>query len=96
MDILSAIVSLFAGQFIVLRRDTIDADAAGLSLTYSVAFTHHVLWFIRTLAYNEINMNCVERVQEYVALPQEPPRLLNPTVLQQVGLTKARSRSRIW
>ena len=71
VDVLSAFVSLFAGLFIVLRRDTIDAGAAGLSLTYSLAFTHHVLWFVHTLAYNEINMNCVERVQEYMAPSQE-------------------------
>ncbi|KAF9140898.1 hypothetical protein BGX30_005804 [Mortierella sp. GBA39] len=76
VDILSAFFSLFAGLFIVLRRDTIDAGAAGLSLTYSLAFTHHVLWFVRTMAYNENNMNCVERVQEYMALPQEAPAIV--------------------
>ncbi|KAF9906785.1 hypothetical protein EC991_000298 [Linnemannia zychae] len=76
VDVLSAFVSLFAGLFIVIRRDTIDAGAAGLSLTYSLAFTHHVLWFVRTTAYNEINMNCVERVQEYMALPQEAPPII--------------------
>ncbi|KAG0274868.1 hypothetical protein BGZ95_009402, partial [Linnemannia exigua] len=76
VDILSAFVSLFAGVFIILRRDTIDSGAAGLSLTYSLAFTHHVLWFVRTLAFNEINMNCVERVQEYMILPQEAPAII--------------------
>ncbi|KAG0282034.1 hypothetical protein BGZ96_000892 [Linnemannia gamsii] len=64
------------GVFIVLRRDTIDAGAAGLSLTYSLSFTHHVLWFVRTFAYNEINMNCVQRVQEYMELPQEAPPIM--------------------
>lgn len=76
VDVLSAFVSPFAGLFIVFRRDTIDAGAAGLSLTYSLPFTHHVLWFVRTLAYNDININCVERVQEYMALPQEAPTIV--------------------
>ncbi|KAF9082197.1 hypothetical protein BGX23_012715 [Mortierella sp. AD031] len=83
VDILSAFVSLFAGLFIVLRRDTIDAGAAGLSLTYSLTFTHHVLWFVRTYAFNEINMNSVERVQEYTACPRKLPRLSRPAVLHQ-------------
>ncbi|OAQ36014.1 P-loop containing nucleoside triphosphate hydrolase protein [Linnemannia elongata AG-77] len=51
--------------------DTIDASAASLSFTYSLAFADNVLWFIRTWTYNEINMNCVERAQGYMALPQE-------------------------
>ncbi|KAF9148077.1 hypothetical protein BG015_010226 [Linnemannia schmuckeri] len=76
VDVLSAFVSLFAGLFIVLQRHTIDAGAAGLSFTYSLAFTQHVLWFVRTLSYNEINMNCVERVQEYMTLPQEAPAIV--------------------
>ncbi|KAK5816086.1 YHL035Cp-like protein [Linnemannia elongata] len=66
-----AFVSLFAGLSIVLRRGTIDAGAASLSLTYSLAFANNVFWFVHTWAYNEINMNCVERTQGYMALPQE-------------------------
>ncbi|KAG0047805.1 hypothetical protein BGZ89_004781, partial [Linnemannia elongata] len=53
------------------ERGTIDAGAASLSFTYSLAFADNVLWFVRTWAYNEINMNCVERAQGYMALPQE-------------------------
>lgn len=71
MNDLSAFVSLFAGLSIVLRRGTIDAGAASLSLTYSLAFANNVFWFVHTWAYNEINMNCVERTQGYMALPQE-------------------------
>lgn len=76
VDILSAFASLFVGLFIVLRRDTIDAGAAGLLLTYSLSFIRHVLWFARTFAYNEVNMNYVQRIQEYMALPQEAPPLV--------------------
>ncbi|KAF8936590.1 hypothetical protein BGZ47_009416 [Haplosporangium gracile] len=73
VDVPSTFVSLFAGLFIVLRRDILDAGTAGLSVIYSLAFTQHVLWFVRTLFYNESNMNCVDRVQEYMILPQEAP-----------------------
>lgn len=68
---LSAFVSLFAGLSIVLRRGTIDAGAASLSFTYSLAFADNVLWFVRTWTYYDIDMNCVERAQGYMALPQE-------------------------
>ncbi|KAF9922563.1 hypothetical protein FBU30_007314 [Linnemannia zychae] len=76
VDILSAFITLFAGLFIILHRDTIDTGAAGLSMAYSLAFTDNVLWFVRTFTYNEINMNCVQRVEEYTALPQEAPEII--------------------
>ncbi|KAF9127474.1 hypothetical protein BGW39_005841 [Mortierella sp. 14UC] len=61
---------------LVVDPYAIDAGAACPSLTYALVFTHHVVWFVRTMAFNEINMNCVERVQEYMALPQEAPPII--------------------
>ncbi|KAI8360085.1 hypothetical protein B0O80DRAFT_194371 [Mortierella sp. GBAus27b] len=76
VDSLSALISFFAGLLIVINRDTLDAAAAGLSLSYALTFTDHVLWLVRLYSNNEMNMNSVERIREYMVLPQEPPAVI--------------------
>lgn len=71
VDVTGAMVSFFAGVFIILSVGKIDAGAAGLSLTYAVTFTENVLWLVRLYASNEQNMNSVERVNEYLHIKQE-------------------------
>ncbi|KAF9920021.1 hypothetical protein FBU30_010239 [Linnemannia zychae] len=75
VDILSALVSFFAGLLIVMNTN-IDPSAAGLSLSYSLTFTDHILWLCRLYSEMEMNMNSVERVREYMDLPQEPPAII--------------------
>ncbi|KAL8939646.1 MAG: hypothetical protein Q9216_003254 [Gyalolechia sp. 2 TL-2023] len=71
VDITGALVSFFAGVFIILRIKTIDAGAAGLSMTYAVMFSENILWLVRLYSVNEQNMNSVERVKEYMDVEQE-------------------------
>ncbi|KAL8737135.1 MAG: hypothetical protein Q9181_001980 [Wetmoreana brouardii] len=71
VDITGALVSFFAGVFIILRIKTIDAGAAGLSMTYAVQFSENILWLVRLYSVNEQNMNAVERVKEYMDIEQE-------------------------
>lgn len=71
VDVVGAMVSFFAGVFVVLSVGRIDAGAAGLSMTYAVTFTENVLWFVRLYASNEQNMNSVERIKEYLDVEQE-------------------------
>ena len=71
VDVTGAMVSFFAGVFIILSIGKIDAGAAGLSLTYAVTFTENVLWLVRLYSSNEQNMNSVERVKEYLEVDQE-------------------------
>ena len=71
IDVTGALVSFFAGVFIILSVGKIDAGAAGLSLTYAVTFTENVLWLVRLYSANEQNMNSVERVKEYLDVEQE-------------------------
>lgn len=73
VDIVGALVSFFAGIFVVLSVGRIDAGAAGLAMTYAVSFTENVLWFVRLYAANEQNMNSVERIKEYIDVEQEAP-----------------------
>ena len=71
VDFTGALVSFFAGVFVILRMGSIDAGSAGLSMTYAVMFTENVLWLVRLYAVNEQNMNSVERVKEYIDVEQE-------------------------
>lgn len=71
VDVTGALVSFFAGVFIILRIKTIDAGAAGLSMTYAVMFSENILWLVRLYSVNEQNMNSVERVKEYMDVEQE-------------------------
>ncbi|KAH7122780.1 ATP-dependent bile acid permease-like protein [Dendryphion nanum] len=71
VDVVGAMVSFFAGVFVVRSVGKIDAGAAGLALTYAVTFTENVLWFVRLYSANEQNMNSVERIKEYLDVEQE-------------------------
>ncbi|KAI8977400.1 hypothetical protein BDF20DRAFT_988366 [Mycotypha africana] len=73
VDVLGAFVGFCTGFVLVLSRHWIDPGLAGLSLSYSLTFTHHVLWVVRTYAMNEMNMNAIERVHEYLDVEEEPP-----------------------
>ncbi|KAF2128447.1 hypothetical protein P153DRAFT_318274 [Dothidotthia symphoricarpi CBS 119687] len=79
VDVVGALVSFFAGTFVVLSVGRIDAGAAGLALTYAVTFTENVLWFVRLYSANEQNMNSVERVKEYLDVDQEAPAVIPET-----------------
>ncbi|CAG8698649.1 12352_t:CDS:2, partial [Acaulospora colombiana] len=54
-----------------------DPGLAGFALIYALNFTGHVIWVLRMYAVQEMNMNSVERVQEYLALEEEPPRIID-------------------
>ena len=77
VDFIGALVSFFAGAFVILRLGTIDAGSAGLSLTYAVMFTENVLWLVRLYSLNEQNMNAVERVKEYIEVEQEAMAIID-------------------
>ena len=79
VDFAGALVAFFAGVFVILSIDTIDAGSAGLSLTYAVMFTENVLWLVRLYSANEQNMNSVERVKEYMEVDQEAQAVIEET-----------------
>ena len=54
--------------------DKLDAGLAGLSLTYAIAFTDHILWVVRLYSSNEMNMNSVERIRHYLQVESEAAR----------------------
>ncbi|KAJ7579704.1 hypothetical protein C8J56DRAFT_281572 [Mycena floridula] len=52
------------------------AGLAGLSITSAMSFTSSVYWACRFWTALELDLNSVERVVEYLELPQEPPAII--------------------
>ncbi|KAJ7434680.1 multidrug resistance-associated ABC transporter [Mycena latifolia] len=53
-----------------------DAGLAGLAMTSALTFTNAVYWACRNWTGLEVDLNSVERVVEYLKLPQEPPAVI--------------------
>ncbi|KAI3405616.2 YBT1 [Candida oxycetoniae] len=79
IDAVGSLVMFFAGVFVLLSVGKIDAGLAGLSLSYAIAFSESALWIVRLYANVEMNMNSVERLQEYLEVEQEPPYEIKET-----------------
>ncbi|KAF9173923.1 hypothetical protein BGX21_011267 [Mortierella sp. AD011] len=76
VDVTGALVSFITGMLILQNWDSIAPGWAAMSLTYSLRFTMTIVWIIRIYAENEMNMNAVERVCEYMDLEEEPPAII--------------------
>ncbi|KAJ7222262.1 hypothetical protein GGX14DRAFT_694507 [Mycena pura] len=62
--------SMFSIHFLVD-----DAGLAGLAITSALNFTTSVYWACRFWTGLELDLNSVERIVEYLDLPQEPPAI---------------------
>ncbi|KAF9208530.1 hypothetical protein BGZ49_008520 [Haplosporangium sp. Z 27] len=76
VDVTGALVSFTTGILILRNWDSIAPGWAAMSLSYSLRFTTKIVWVIRNYAENEMNMNAVERVCEYMALEEEAPAII--------------------
>ncbi|KAJ7108212.1 multidrug resistance-associated ABC transporter [Mycena epipterygia] len=65
------LTSIFSIHFLVD-----NAGLAGLAITSALSFTTSVYWACRFWTGLEFNLNSVERVVEYLDLPQEPPAVI--------------------
>ncbi|KAH9854525.1 multidrug resistance-associated ABC transporter [Lenzites betulinus] len=54
----------------------VDAGLAGVCITSAMSFTNSVYWACRSWTALELDLNSVERVVEYLDLPQEPPAVI--------------------
>ncbi|ANB15699.1 bile acid-transporting ATPase YBT1 [Sugiyamaella lignohabitans] len=73
VDTAAAFVSFCASAFVILNLNHLDSGLAGLSLSYALSFSENVLWIVRLYAMLEMNMNSVERIQEYMKVDSEAP-----------------------
>ncbi|KAJ3314233.1 hypothetical protein HDU76_002465 [Blyttiomyces sp. JEL0837] len=74
-EAMSAFLSSGVAFFIVAA--SISPGWAGLTLTYAFELTAGFTWVIRTHAAMDMDMNAVERVDEYSNLEQEPAAIVN-------------------
>ncbi len=72
VDIFAALISFTVAIFLI-GTPTIDAGLAGFALSYAIMLVDSVLWVVRVYSMCEINMNSIERVQEYLT-DVEPER----------------------
>ncbi|TBU25699.1 multidrug resistance-associated ABC transporter [Dichomitus squalens] len=54
----------------------VDAGLAGICITSAMSFTNSVYWACRFWTALELDLNSVERVVEYLDLPQEAPAII--------------------
>ncbi|KAI8321405.1 hypothetical protein GQ54DRAFT_276194, partial [Martensiomyces pterosporus] len=73
IDFAGAAVSFACAMFILFSLGWLDAGLAGFTLSYALTFSERMLWVIRNYSTNELNMNAVERVGQYLKVEQEAP-----------------------
>lgn len=79
VDFIGAMVALFAGLAIILStifNFGMNAGLAGMCLSYALMFTDSLLWLVRMHALVEMNMNSVERIEEYLEVQEEAPEVI--------------------
>ncbi|TRM65424.1 hypothetical protein BD626DRAFT_454236 [Schizophyllum amplum] len=72
-DSLGALSVLITTLFAI---SSFNAGLAGLCITSAMSFTMSVYWACRFWTALELDLNSVERVVEYLDLPQEPPAVI--------------------
>lgn len=80
IDLVGALLGLTTTIAVVYASQTtfIDAGFAGLSIAYSLGFSDSLIWLVRMHAMMEMEMNAVERVDEYLQIEEEAPSV-NPS-----------------
>ncbi|KAJ7761604.1 hypothetical protein DFH07DRAFT_903306 [Mycena maculata] len=74
-DFLGSISVFTTACFAITFLDD-DAGLAGLAITSALNFSQGVYLTLRYWTTLELDLNCVERVVEYLNLPQEPPAII--------------------
>ncbi|CAG8561110.1 27320_t:CDS:10 [Dentiscutata erythropus] len=71
---IGAIASYFAGIFILWRQtngEPMSGGLAGFCLSYALGFVQIVFMLVKDYSTMENNLNSVERIREYIDMPQE-------------------------
>jgi ABC-type multidrug transport system fused ATPase/permease subunit len=76
IDLTSALVSFCTGLLILQSWDRMESGWAALSLSYSMMFNWCIASMIRCYAQNEMNMNSLERIIEYMDIEEEAPAII--------------------
>ncbi|KAF9393978.1 hypothetical protein CPC16_000531 [Podila verticillata] len=76
VDFLGSMVSFIAGILILINMDGLAKGWAGVSLGSAMNFMGLIYWLVRIYTEMEMSLNSVERVHEYIDMPQEPPAII--------------------
>ncbi|KAI9025849.1 hypothetical protein CLU79DRAFT_789637 [Phycomyces nitens] len=76
IEFIGSFVTLITGICILLNISSIDAGMAGILLFYARSLLDAIYWLIRQYTQVEMELNSVERVQEYLELEQEAPPII--------------------
>ncbi|KAJ2087296.1 hypothetical protein IW138_005076 [Coemansia sp. RSA 986] len=71
VDAVSAMISATTAAFVLFNLDWVDAGMAGFILSYTMAFTDNMVGVVRDHSTNEMNMNSIERIMQYLKVEQE-------------------------
>ncbi|KAG0010325.1 hypothetical protein BGZ81_002824, partial [Podila clonocystis] len=80
LEVLSAVIifgSAFLSVVSLARGLVVDPGLVGLSLSYALNITQTMNWMVRQYSEIESNIVSVERLKEYVELPQEAPEIIS-------------------
>jgi ABC-type multidrug transport system fused ATPase/permease subunit len=75
VELLGAFLSLFIGVSLVSKHG-MDAGLAGIALTFSTSLLEYVYWLMRQSTTVDMHFEAVERINEYMEMPQEPPSIV--------------------
>jgi ABC-type multidrug transport system fused ATPase/permease subunit len=71
IDMLGGLFSCLLAMFIVYGKG-LDASTSGFALVQGIAFSSSILWWVRLVNDMEVQGNSVERIEDYLAIDQEP------------------------
>jgi ABC-type multidrug transport system fused ATPase/permease subunit len=71
MELLGSFIVFFSALLLVLRRGYVSGGTAGLALMYGFEILEALAWMVHMACNLEIKFVCVERLLEYLRLPQE-------------------------
>ncbi|KAF9258418.1 hypothetical protein L218DRAFT_964491 [Marasmius fiardii PR-910] len=75
-DCIGGLLVFITALFSISRTDDAAAGIAGLCISSAISFTTSVYWGCRFWTGLELDLNSVERVIEYLEIPQEPPAII--------------------
>ncbi|RCI04069.1 hypothetical protein CU098_000751, partial [Rhizopus stolonifer] len=76
VELLGTFLSLFISVSLVQKIKTIDAGLAGIALTFSASLLEYVYWLMRQFTTVDMHFEAVERIHQYMVMPQEPPSIV--------------------
>jgi len=71
LELIGNIITALASLFAVFSRNSLSAGLVGLSISLSLSISQALNFFVRMGADFEANITALERIKEYVDIPQE-------------------------